>query len=169
MLLARANLLRWGLAVLVVGGLVYGLLGRPTSRPAAQPLPNLVLETEQGQPQNLRAFVGKPVVLNTWATWCGPCRREMPLLLEEAAHQHNVQFVFVNMGEGPEAIRIFLDEVKLKQIPHLLLDKKAALSEVLQIQGLPTTLFFDAKGNLLARHLGEINREELKGYLGRLE
>lgn len=80
-----------------------------------------------------------------------------------------MQFVFVNMGEGPEAIRIFLDEVKLKKIPNLLLDKKTALSEVLQIQGLPTTLFFDAKGNLLARHLGEINREELSGYLGRLE
>lgn len=106
-----AKLLRWGLVVLLAGGLLYGLLGRSTSRQAAVLLPDLVLETEGGQPKNLRALVGRPVVLNTWATWCAPCRREMPLLLEEAARQEGVQFVFVNMGEGPEAIRIFLDEV----------------------------------------------------------
>lgn len=164
-----AKLLRWGLVVLVAGGLLYGLLGRSTSRQAAVLLPDLVLETEGGQPKNLRAFVGRPVVLNTWATWCAPCRREMPLLLEEAARQKGVQFVFVNMGEGPEAIRIFLDEAKLGSIPNLLLDKRVQLSEVLQVQGLPTTLFFDAKGELVGRHLGEINRKELAGYLGRLE
>lgn len=164
-----AKLLRWGLVVLLAGGLLYGLLGRSTSRQAAVLLPDLVLETEGGQPKNLRALVGRPVVLNTWATWCAPCRREMPLLLEEAARQEGVQFVFVNMGEGPEAIRIFLDEVKLGSIPNLLLDKRAQLSEVLQVQGLPTTLFFDAKGQLVGRHLGEINRKELAGYLGRLE
>lgn len=169
MWMARNNLLRWGLVVLVAGGLLYGLLGRSTSRQAAIPLPDLILETEQGQPKNLRAFVGRPVVLNTWATWCGPCRREMPLLLKEAARRKNVQFVFVNMGEGPEAIRIFLDEVKLKQIPNSLLDKKTELSEVLNVQGLPTTLFFDAKGNLVDRHLGEINGDELAKYLGKLE
>lgn len=154
---------------MVAGGLLYGLLSRSTSRPAAVLLPDLVLETDGGQPKNLRAFAGKPVVLNTWATWCGPCRREMPLLLEEAARRQNVQFVFVNMGEGPEAIRIFLGEVKLKKIPNSLLDKRTELSEILHVQGLPTTLFFDAKGNLVDRHIGEINRDELAGYLGRLE
>ena len=157
----------WGVLALLALVLVGGLLLRPRNSQAALTLPTLELQNRQSQPVRLSDLKGKPVVLNAWATWCAPCRREMPLLLEAAKANPNLHFVFLNIGEGPAAVATFEEEIKL-DIPNVYLDPQSASTELLSIQGLPVTLFFDAQGRLISRHIGEIKREELEALLERM-
>lgn len=147
----------------IVGGLGFFLL-QPRALPPAEFLPSLALQQPDGQTVNLADFKGRPIVLNAWATWCGPCRREMPLLIEAARTNPEVQFIFLNISDGPEAVKAFEKELGLK-IPNLVLDPEARLGEPLRIQGLPVTLFYDPKGRLTNRHIGEIGAEELSVLL----
>ncbi|MDX2007362.1 MAG: TlpA disulfide reductase family protein [Meiothermus sp.] len=157
----------WGVFVLLALLVVGGLLLRPRNSQPAVMLPSLELKSMTDQPVRLSDLKGKPVVLNAWATWCAPCRREMPLLLEAAEANPNLQFVFLNIGEGPVAVQTFEAEIERK-IPNVYLDIQSATTDPLGIQGLPVTLFFDASGRLVTRHIGEIEREELEELLGRM-
>ncbi|GIW23921.1 MAG: hypothetical protein KatS3mg069_0188 [Meiothermus sp.] len=148
------------LPALVLGG---GWLLQPRAT-TQEVLPALVLQQIDGQHANLADFKGKPMVLNAWATWCGPCRREMPLLVKAAEANPEVRFVFLNISDGPEAVRAFESELGLK-IPNVLLDPEARLSDPLRIQGLPVTLFYNAEGVLVDRHIGEISASELEARL----
>ncbi len=155
---------RWIWVVLPLVGLAGLWLLQPRAASRAEVLPSVVLMPLEGQQVQLTDFKGKPIVLNAWATWCGPCRREMPMLVEAARANPEVHFVFLNISDGPEAVRAFEKELKLK-IPNVLLDPEAKLSDPLRIQGLPVTLFYDAEGTLVNRHIGEISAAELKALL----
>ncbi len=152
----------WGL--LPLGVLAGFWLLQPRAESRVEILPSFTLSQIDGQTANLADFKGKPIVLNAWASWCGPCRREMPLLVEAARANPEVHFVFLNISDGPEAVRAFEKELGLK-IPNVLLDPDAKLSDPLRIQGLPVTLFYDAEGTLLNRHIGEISAAELEELL----
>ncbi|MCS7057543.1 MAG: TlpA family protein disulfide reductase [Meiothermus sp.] len=132
---------------------------RPEGR-SQEVLPSGWAQNREGEKVELRAFLGKPVVLNAWATWCPPCRREMPLLLGAAKAHPQLNFVFLNVSDGLVAVEAFEAELGLR-IPNLLLDPEALLSEPLRLQGLPVTLFYDAQGRLVRRHIGEVREEEL--------
>ncbi|KIQ55324.1 Thiol-disulfide oxidoreductase ResA [Meiothermus taiwanensis] len=155
---------RWIWLVLPLIGLVGWLLLQPKPSPAVEVLPSATLQQLDGPAVQLADFKGKPIVLNAWATWCGPCRREMPLLVEAARAHPEIQFIFLNISDGPEAVRAFQRELKL-QIPNVLLDPEATLSDPLRIQGLPVTLFYNAEGTLVNRHIGEIKAETLEALL----
>jgi len=101
-----------------------------------------------------------PVVLNLWATWCPPCRREMPMMTELAAKTPGVDFVFANQGEEAEQVVAFL---KAEGLPAegMIRDPRHRLMGALNAVGLPSTLVFDAKGRLVAAHTGEISRAAL--------
>ena len=88
-------------------------------------------------------------------------------MLEEAKKNPQIQFVFVNQGDGPEAIKAFEKETGLK-LGESLLDVDTKLPEVLGIQGLPTTFFFDKQGQLSDKKLGELKQAELVSFLNRL-
>uniref|UniRef100_A0A7C3HJ04 TlpA family protein disulfide reductase n=2 Tax=Meiothermus ruber TaxID=277 RepID=A0A7C3HJ04_MEIRU len=155
---------RWiWLMLLLVGGLGVFLL-QPRAKSTTEVLPSITLQRLEGAAINLTDFKGKPILLNAWATWCEPCRREMPLLLKAARTNPDVQFIFVNISDGPEAVKAFEKELGLK-IPNVVLDPEARLSDPLRIQGLPVTLFYDAEGRLINRRIGEIRAEELPGLL----
>ncbi|MFN3392389.1 MAG: TlpA family protein disulfide reductase [Meiothermus ruber] len=149
--------------LLLVGGLGVFLL-QPRAKSTTEVLPSITLQRLEGAAINLTDFKGKPILLNAWATWCEPCRREMPLLLKAARTNPDVQFIFVNISDGPEAVKAFEKELGLK-IPNVVLDPEARLSDPLRIQGLPVTLFYDAEGRLINRRIGEIRAEELPGLL----
>jgi len=155
---------RWMWFALLPLGLAGFVLLQPRALPAAEVLPSLVLQKPDGQTVNLADFKGKPLVLNAWASWCIPCRREMPLLVKAARANPTVQFVFLNISEGPVAVETFEKTLGIK-IPNVLLDPEAKLSDPLRIQGLPVTLFYDAEGRLVNRHIGEIKAEELATLL----
>ncbi len=115
----------------------------------------------EGRSVELQSFAGKPMVVNLWATWCPPCRREMPLLQQAQADYPHTYFVFVNQGEAAEKVRSFLVGMKLT-LHHVLLDPKGqATASVGGQAALPTTLFFDAQGRLISRYIGELSHETL--------
>lgn len=107
---------------------------------------------------------GKPVVVNLWATWCPPCIREMPLLEEAQKRNPGVVFVFVNQGEQPETIRRFFDKHGLS-FQNVLTDTSASLGRIAGSQALPTTLFYNAEGQQVDTHLGELSRASLADNL----
>ncbi|WP_342298201.1 TlpA disulfide reductase family protein [Cereibacter sphaeroides] len=108
---------------------------------------------------------GQPVVLNLWASWCPPCRREMPMMTEIAAEETKVGMVFANQGEGEATIRRFLDAQDLPQA-GMWLDPSSTMQAEFTVPGLPATLFFDASGALHHIHMGEISRA---GLLSRMD
>ncbi|HGM7335808.1 TPA: redoxin family protein [Stenotrophomonas maltophilia] len=131
------------------------------------PLPTLQVTDLQGGPVDLQQFRGSPLVLNLWATWCGPCRREMPVLAAAQQAHADVQFVFLNQGETLDEVQGFLADERLV-LGNVLLDDDAAASTVLGVQAYPSTLFFDADGRLRELHLGELTAAGLEHKLRRL-
>ncbi|MFC0807389.1 prolipoprotein diacylglyceryl transferase family protein [Ensifer sp. P24N7] len=103
---------------------------------------------------------GRPTVLNLWATWCPPCRRELPMMAELAASTADVDFVFANQGEPSTKIAEYLRSANLN-LPQAVLDPQLLLSRHYSAVGLPATLFLAADGTLAGSHLGEISREVL--------
>jgi cytochrome c biogenesis protein CcmG/thiol:disulfide interchange protein DsbE len=148
----------------VVALLVAGLFLTRGQGDKEQRLPPVSLYILGGTEISLDWFLGKPVVLNAWATWCPPCRRELPMMVRVSRENPDVHFVFVSQGEGPEVVRRFLEEQGLTA-EWVLLDPETRLSQALGIQGLPTTFFFDREGRLVNRHLGELSEALLLGYL----
>ena len=102
----------------------------------------------------------RPVVLNLWATWCPPCRREMPMMTDLAANTPGVDFVFANQGEEAAQVLAFLEAEGLPA-EGMIRDPRNRLMATLDAVGLPSTLVFDAKGRLVAAHTGEISRAAL--------
>ncbi|MBN5021744.1 TlpA family protein disulfide reductase [Stenotrophomonas maltophilia] len=131
------------------------------------PLPVLQVTDLQGGEVDLQQFRGEPLVLNLWATWCGPCRREMPVLAVAQQAHADVQFVFLNQGETLDEVQGFLASERLA-LGNVLLDDDAAASTVLGVQAYPSTLFFDADGRLRELHLGELTAAGLEHKLRRL-
>ncbi|GGN04302.1 thiol:disulfide interchange protein [Thermus composti] len=158
------HLWRYALGAALVAGLVAGVF--LVRKPPAQEvrLPALTLTTLGGTEVRLSDFRGKPLVLNAWATWCPPCRRELPMMVRLAQENPEVRFAFVSQGEGPLVVKNFLEERGLSP-EWVLLDPETRLAQALGVQGLPTTFFFDREGRLVARHLGELSEALLLGYL----
>lgn len=161
--------LKWALAPSAVGGLVAALLFSLLAQQArmADELPGWAFPTPEGSVISLAEFSGKPVVLNVWASWCPPCRREMPLLAEYAKKEDDIVFVFANSGENAETVRAFLKREGI-ELPNVLLDTEGRLVRRLRVVALPTTIFFDREGKVVARHLGELSRAALEDYLKKL-
>ncbi len=151
--------LRWSLAagtlVFVTGTAVLALQG-----PRGQPLPELTFSDLQGKPVALRSFVGQPTVINLWATWCPPCVREMPVFQQAQAQHPGVHIVFLNQGEDPARVARWLHAQQL-DLRHVLIDPKRQASASFQQQGYPTTLFFNARGELVSMRIGELSAATL--------
>ncbi len=126
------------------------------------PLPDLQLSFHDGATRPLRD--ARPQVINLWATWCPPCRREMAVLVAAARAHPDVRFVFANQGEDAGTVAEFLRE---QHIPpeSLALDPAASLSDALGVRGYPTTLFVDAEGRIVERRVGELSRASLSARL----
>lgn len=149
-----------GAAAWLIAGAMLALLLRSV------PLPDLQLETLDAHPVALHAFQGQPVVLNLWATWCPPCRREMPVFEQAQKAFPDIAFVMVNQGEAAQRVRTFLEQEGLA-LDNVLLDHWSNAMQAMGSAGLPTTLFFDAQGQLVDSHLGEMTMASLKNTVSR--
>ncbi len=130
-----------------------------------QPMPALSLPALDGGSVALAGFIGKPTVVNLWATWCPPCRREMPLLQQAQAAHPELNFVFVNQGEAREVILRYLQGQGIV-LQNVLIDARKATGAVFNEQALPTTLFFDAQGRLVSTRVGALSEATLAQRLG---
>lgn len=148
-----------GLLVLLLGA---ALTLAPGSKPA--PMPAMILSDLEGRPVQLASLAGKPVVINLWASWCPPCRREMPVLRQAQLSHPEVTFVFANQGESADAVRKYLAAEHIA-LENVLLDSRAQLGSRTGSGALPTTLFYHADGALAERRLGELSAATLAGRL----
>lgn len=165
--LRRAAGLRQPLVFAACAGMALWTAGRTIAdslQPATLPaLPLVALEDgRSGDLQQLGA--GTPLVVNLWATWCAPCRAEMPVLAAAQQRESRVRFVFVNVGENAEQIRRYLRAERLG-LREVWLDEASRAGAALGSHGLPTTLFFDAEGRRAGAHLGVLNAAALQGRL----
>lgn len=160
------------------GGLFLGLLlaavvlfwtapgGGPSNPPPSTgtPVPDFTLRDLSGNEVTLSALAGKPVVINFWATWCPPCRDEMPVL--DAASRRlagQVYFLAVDFDESSDIVIGFAREHELS-LP-LLLDPGGVVTDRYYVQSFPTTFFVDAQGRLRAQHIGSLDANLLDHYL----
>lgn len=165
----RAKPLRRPLALAVIAGLTsWAFLGGALTQmqQSVLKLPTSELATLDGATTNLSVMSGKPMVVNLWATWCPPCRREMPVLANAQALRDDVTFALVNQGESEQVVRDYLRSENL-QLRNLLLDVFSSVAQEAGSRGLPTTLFFDADGQLVDIHMGELSEASLTRKLQR--
>lgn len=107
-----------------------------------------------------------PAVINLWASWCGPCRKEMPMLAEAARTNPDVQFVGVNTQDGGENAAELLAKTGVTY-PQLV-DLDAVVLGYTRVPGLPVTLALDSDGVVVDRVIGEVSKEELATMLDSL-
>lgn len=154
-----------GVAIgLIAWGVSFSVLSALQS---SQKLPDLAVRDIAGEPVLLQDLLGKPLVINLWATWCPPCRREMPVLAAAQAANPDIRFVFVNQGEGQALVEKFLAQQQLN-LDNNLLDSGGRLGQAVGSLSLPTTLFYSADGMLKNNHLGELSQASLKHALGHI-
>ena len=125
-------------------------------RKAPEDLPEVKFLDAAGKERTLADWRGKVVLLNLWATWCLPCRKEMPSLdrLQKELGSDKFEVVAVSVDrKGLEASRKFLDETKVERLA-LYVDATARLSSELRAVGLPATLLVDTQGREIGRLLG---------------
>lgn len=109
---------------------------------------------------------GRPTLMTVWATWCEPCRRELPILQEFAASHPDINLVTVNLGDDPSSVRTFLDEVGVTMTT--LIDTEGRLTSAMKVASVPSLAMIDAEGNVVARHTGELEADTLDGLLDSL-
>lgn len=121
-----------------------------------RPVPALAFQGGAGESLMLDNFRGKVVVLNVWATWCGPCREEMPTLdgLQAKLGGPDLEVLTLSIDQaGAQVVREFFREVGIKHL-RLYIDPTAQTMNTLNILGIPTTLLIDRQGRELGRLVG---------------
>lgn len=119
-------------------------------------LPEIRFQDGEGQPLTLTGFRGKVVLLNIWATWCGPCRREMPTLDRLQAKLGGPDFQVVALSIDRAKLGVvteFYDEIGIKHLAKYI-DESGKAARQLNAVGLPTTLLIDREGREIGRHVG---------------
>jgi len=136
-----------------------------TGAPAAD-LPSLRLAClGPGRPVDTATLVGGPTVVNFWASWCDPCRREMPMLASVAEDTGDaVRFVGVNTKDDPEAAANLLESTAVR-FEQLYDPEGELLRQLRTVQGLPITLVLDPEGAITLRNIGEIDEAVLRNGL----
>lgn len=156
-----------GVAIGIAAWAFAGLAAHQLLSQAHPPLPALVVSDLDGRDVDVSTLRGQPTVINLWATWCGPCRREMPVLAEAQTQMPHIRFVFADQGESAAVVKQFLQAQQL-ELDHVLIDGNMQLSNHYNVRGYPTTLFLDADGRLRDLHMGELSRATLADRLQRI-
>ena len=126
--------------------------------------PDFTLSDLDGNSVSLSDYAGTPLLVNFWATWCPPCRSELPLI-QQYQDQYAGDFVVlaVDGAETAEDVRSFVEAQGYTMM--FLLDTDYAVAELYQVRGFPTSVFIDADGAIQKVHIGELTEPMLIAYL----
>jgi len=129
-----------------------------------KPISSVVFEDFSGKKIDLKNYQEKLIIVNFWATWCAPCKKEMPSL--DALYQNNtfknLQVFAVNM-EQPNILKTknFFSELNIKKL-EIFFDPELNFVKEFKLRGLPTTVLINKKGEEFARIIGEVNFNDKK-------
>ena len=132
------------------------------------PAPDFQVAGWDGRTYSLSSFGGRPLVINFWASWCVPCRTEMPLLQREARRHPGVAFLFVDERDDQGTARGFLAGLGVKDLRSIASDPDGSLGERFRVADLPTTVFLRADGTIDAVHPGQLDEPTISGFLADL-
>lgn len=134
-----------------------------------QQAPEFTLQTLEGDPVSLSELRGQQVLINFWATWCPPCRREMPAMERAYKRHQDAGFVVlaVNVQESEETIRPFVEEMGVT-FP-IVLDESGVVMRQYKVTALPSSFFVDRRGAIHVRRIGEIDEAFIEGTLEEMQ
>jgi len=117
---------------------------------------NFTLADMDNQKHSLKDYLGKVVMINFWATWCPPCRQEMPSM--EALYQRfktkGFTILAINQWETPDRVFVYTGEFSLPPTFPILFDQKGEIADMFTVKGLPTTILVNKKGQVVYRAIG---------------
>jgi thiol-disulfide isomerase/thioredoxin len=162
-------------AAAVVGYLTYRWLPQDTDSAAGDAsapaplvvatLPDFSLANLDGQQQSIQSWPGKPLLINFWATWCGPCLREIPMLKELQTARPDLQVVGIAIDK-PDLVAKFAGDMQFNY--EILVGQneawEAASKLGVNIFALPFTVFTASDGSILGVHTGELHAEHLQAF-----
>lgn len=127
------------------------------------------LKDLNGQELSLSDLKGKKVFLNFWATWCPPCKAEMPEIekLYQETKDSDLVIVAVEIGEPLETVKSFIDSNKYSF--KVLIDPDQSVASKYNITSIPTSYFIDTDGNIVSKHVGGMNLDQMKLYIKTLD
>jgi thiol-disulfide isomerase/thioredoxin len=146
-------------------GLSTGEMANFVFKKAPEPLPEVSFVNASGETMTLASFKGRVVLLNLWATWCAPCRKEMPGLdtLQRELGSKDFEVVALSVDRaGAAASQKFLDQIKAQSL-KLYVDSSARAGTILRVPGLPSTLLLDREGREIGRLVGPAHWESEEG------
>jgi peroxiredoxin len=132
-----------------------------------EPIPDFDLPTLDGRRVRLSDLRGSPVLINFWATWCGPCKQEMPLIVEQynwnKSRGLRVLAIDTLLNDNLEDMRAFAERLNMNF--DVLVDETDAIAGGWQVMGLPTTFFVKSDGVIAKVHVGQMTADQLKEHL----
>ena len=156
--------------ILTLGMLLAGCAGGTSQNPwIGKPAPDFQLSTLNGQPVSLSDLRGKPVLVNFWATWCLPCRGEMPYIQQiyDEWQAKGLVLLAINIGESPSQVAKFMQSQGLS-LP-VLLDGKGNIAVMYNVRAIPTTFFIDRDGIIKDMKVGAFqSKAEIESSLSKL-
>lgn len=145
------------------------ITGRPPSSDEGRAAPDFVLDRLDGGTLRFSDLQGRPVLVNFWASWCGPCREEMPEIVDAAAAHagDGLVVVAINLQENPAQIRAFAEDFGM-EFP-IVIDRTGQVGDAWRIrgrvEGIPSSYFVDADGVVRSRVFGPMTAEQIEERL----
>jgi len=138
-----------------------GVKNKGTQPSQGKPAPNFALQYPNNKTLTLADFRGKPVIVNFWATWCPPCRREMPGLVKayEAHKDEGLVIIEVDVAEPAEAVAQFVKDYQMTM--PVVLDSRQEVTRLYRTDSFPTSFFIDKEGVIQARWVGYLPEDQL--------
>ncbi|MFQ5614058.1 MAG: TlpA family protein disulfide reductase [Anaerolineae bacterium] len=145
---------------------------QPAEMPASpvmnSPAPDFTLDDLDGNRVTLADHQGQPVLINFWATWCGPCEAEMPAINEAylAHRDEGLVVLAVDVEEHPDTVRSFVEYYDLDFT--ILTDREGSVTDRYQARGLPTSFFIDRQGTIAHIHIGQMSKADIARGLAKI-
>ncbi len=156
------------IALALGGALISAFMNDDTPVRVGEPAPDFRLDNVEGDSVRLSDFEGQGVFINFWATWCGPCREEMPDIQAqyEVFKDQGVEVLAVNIAESELAASRFAERLNLT-FP-ILLDHDRTVTKQFEVGDIPSSFFIGPEGNVVDKHTGILTEDQIKAYMEKI-